>query len=297
MNKLELGVRRCVSKRLFKKKENELDEAIQPHDYTMAYLVCHHVGFYFVVVSRTALTESFLSEFPVFFYVMLVFFCLSLNMFAMMKKTGPGWVEKEPENCEGLYFCKICQIHCPVRAGHCNVCGKCVIRRDHHCPWSGVCVGRDNHLYFYLWMVCELSVMLPVTASLVRYLVVPKPPREWLSDNGGTLLVLIFCGFDVLMTSWLVIGQTLMILNNMTVWEASRRQQITYLKDLPLTMRPFDKGLFGNIAEFVTMAATKKEWELPVADVSQFIAERAAALARIGRKRKSQIPSVTLTTS
>lgn len=32
-------------------------------------------------------------------------------------------------------WCPICQLVRPPRAGHCRICGVCVLRMDHHCVW------------------------------------------------------------------------------------------------------------------------------------------------------------------
>lgn len=36
-------------------------------------------------------------------------------------------------------WCPVCRIERPPRAGHCRICGVCVLRLDHHCVWLVPC--------------------------------------------------------------------------------------------------------------------------------------------------------------
>jgi len=62
-------------------------------------------------------------------------------------------------------YCKRCKSFKPIRAHHCSMCGRCVVKMDHHCPWVNNCVGIGNHklfLLFIFWVniVCCYSIIL-----------------------------------------------------------------------------------------------------------------------------------------
>ncbi|XP_077592324.1 palmitoyltransferase ZDHHC23-B [Stigmatopora nigra] len=84
-------------------------------------------------------------------------------------KRGPGFVEVDresvtllPEEDGGLdirrkNWCSVCRVVRPPRAGHCRICGICVLRHDHHCVWIDSCVGLANHQSFLLTLIFFLS--------------------------------------------------------------------------------------------------------------------------------------------
>ncbi|KAK5604023.1 Palmitoyltransferase ZDHHC23-B [Crenichthys baileyi] len=57
-------------------------------------------------------------------------------------------------------WCSVCRIVRPPRAGHCRICGVCVLRLDHHCVWINNCVGQANHGSFLLTLVFFLLTSL-----------------------------------------------------------------------------------------------------------------------------------------
>ena len=50
-------------------------------------------------------------------------------------------------------FCRKCKAFKPVRAHHCSLCGRCIIKMDHHCPWVNNCIGYDNKKHFILLLI------------------------------------------------------------------------------------------------------------------------------------------------
>lgn len=182
---------------------------------------------------------------------------------------SPGYVTESPPNTEGLFYCEICGLHCPVRACHCKECGKCIIRRDHHCPWTGHCIGRDNHRDFLIYVYFEAILTLLVFIDIASTLLISLPFMEYMKRNFFLLSIISPMGFALFMSSSLVLSHTRMAMVNATVWEMSRWDSITYLKEFPKFYFPFNRGVINNIKEFLSMKMKKTTWEYPKLPVSE----------------------------
>eukprot|EP01033_Poteriospumella_lacustris_P011073 gene11073-7878_t len=69
-------------------------------------------------------------------------------------------------------FCRRCSAFKPIRAHHCSICGRCVVKMDHHCPWVNNCVGVGNHklfllFCFYVFVTCSYSMLLTCSRFLI----------------------------------------------------------------------------------------------------------------------------------
>lgn len=267
MEKVELWVRKFLMRKFTKHQNIETNVGLgeederMPSSYRQFYLLFHHVGYYFYLFAYSGFLESMENN-SFFFYFILFTLTLSLDFYFFASK-DPGFVTKEPSDITDLHFCEVCKFHVPIRACHCRSCGRCVKRRDHHCPWTACCVGRDNHIYFMLWLMVEFALMVGVNGDIILSLIKPKPVIQWFLDNAGLLLIFILTMFDLGLISWLITGHVNMITKNFTVWERSRRKRISYLKNLPDGMQPFDRGIIENVVEFLTMSYTDKEWSKP----------------------------------
>lgn len=67
-------------------------------------------------------------------------------------------------------FCKKCKSFKPMRAHHCSMCGRCIIKMDHHCPWVNNCIGLGNHKLFLLFLFWVFaSCLYSIVLVIVRY--------------------------------------------------------------------------------------------------------------------------------
>lgn len=226
--------------------------------------------------------KSFYSNNHFYYYGFIIIYMSTLKYFAK-SCDPPGFATDEPdveiiENEANIdpnrYYCKHCKIYVPIRASHCSKCKKCIIRRDHHCPWTDCCIGRDNHVVFFLFTSFELfSQSIPCFEVIYNFLI-----YIFYSEDHHNLLLMVFIYLQVIAASTFGTVKTYEmfiecvsgIIRNLTTWERVRWSHITYLKDFPLGCSPFDKGLIGNIVEFLTMKKKKMKWEIKPPDISLF---------------------------
>lgn len=80
---------------------------------------------------------------------------MSKDQRAALESTDAGQKDSSAKN-----WCPVCRVARPPRAGHCRICGVCVLRLDHHCVWINSCVGQANHLSFLLTLIFFLLTSL-----------------------------------------------------------------------------------------------------------------------------------------
>uniref|UniRef100_A0A0K0DE36 Palmitoyltransferase n=1 Tax=Angiostrongylus cantonensis TaxID=6313 RepID=A0A0K0DE36_ANGCA len=71
----------------------------------------------------------------------------------------------------------------PLRAHHCKICGRCILRMDHHCPLLQVCIHHHNHKFFLLFLFWPCCLGIFVTLITTPY-TIRTANSLW---NGGTL--------------------------------------------------------------------------------------------------------------
>lgn len=90
-----------------------------------------------------------------------------------------GTVQETPDPRQ----CRRCMAYKPVKAHHCSICNRCVVKMDHHCPWVNNCVGIGNHKFFLLFCIytCLACVHANVLifSRLSKCTGVPHAQRKW----------------------------------------------------------------------------------------------------------------------
>lgn len=66
------------------------------------------------------------------------------------RSLGQGAVE--PKESSRRNWCTACRVERPPRAGHCRICGVCVLRLDHHCVWwvPSKTLSLDHFLFYHI---------------------------------------------------------------------------------------------------------------------------------------------------
>ncbi|XP_066247171.1 palmitoyltransferase ZDHHC6 [Euwallacea similis] len=208
----------------------------------------------------------------------LCFMSLSgLTLFNLLSAMfhGPGylplrWMPKDPNDCQYLQHCGVCQGYKAPRSHHCRKCGRCVQKMDHHCPWINNCVGWGNHAHFtYFLLFATLGCFhasIVLGCSLYRalyrknylYYQIPNVPIVHLGLAGmvTTVLSLGFAIGVVVAVGMLLIVQISSILGNRTGIEdwilekANHRRMNTNDKFI----YPYNLGKWKNILQVLTLS-------------------------------------------
>ncbi|XP_053717084.1 palmitoyltransferase ZDHHC23-B [Synchiropus splendidus] len=176
--------------------------------------------------------------------------------------TGPA---ESP--CDRRSWCSACGVVRPPRAGHCRICGVCVLRLDHHCVWINSCVGQRNHRSFLATLLLFLTTSV-YGISLVLSSVCPgqNPVTALLYcpgvyDQFSSALCFTCSWYCTIVTAGLLhllLVQLVNISCNVTEREArlALREKTgrTSCWGLIVDTGVYSQGFYGNWAEFMTMA-------------------------------------------
>eukprot|EP00898_Chlorokybus_atmophyticus_P004843 jgi/Chlat1/535/Chrsp103S00013 len=153
--------------------------------------------------------------------------------------------------------CPYCRLWQPLRAKHCHDCDLCVLRFDHHCFWLGACVGQRNHAKFWLYLL--LHTVLGLQLILITFSITnPKPARSfWLSTRLLAICAGIFASIAWLFVAGLWLFHSYLALSNQTTWEVTSGPSISYLRNAPSNVAPFNHGVLNNLRDLLSTTPGK----------------------------------------
>ncbi|XP_056141069.1 palmitoyltransferase ZDHHC23-A-like [Lampris incognitus] len=173
--------------------------------------------------------------------------------------------------------CPVCKVIRPPRAGHCRICGSCVLRLDHHCVWINSCVGQANHRSFLL----TLSVFLLTSLYGISLVLHSLCPRQYVMtalfycpgvyNQYSTALCFTCAWYSSIVTGGLLhllVLQVINISHNVTEREAQvalrNKTGQSRLFGLIIDTGQYSQGFYQNWLEFLTMgdASVAGKWYL-----------------------------------
>ncbi|XP_012712868.2 palmitoyltransferase ZDHHC23 isoform X2 [Fundulus heteroclitus] len=163
-------------------------------------------------------------------------------------------------------WCSACRVVRPPRAGHCRICGVCVLRLDHHCVWINNCVGQANHRSFLLTLVCFLLTSLCGIGLVLRSVC---PQQSVLTallycpgvyDHYSSALCFTCAWYSSIVTGGLLhllLVQVINISYNVTEREARAALREKTARSacwgLVVDTGVYSRGLWSNWSEFMSM--------------------------------------------
>ena len=139
-------------------------------------------------------------------------------------------------------FCRKCVSWKPVRAHHCSVSGRCVLKLDHYCLWIVNAVGLLNHKFFLLFLFYTTLACLEAAAALI-----PIAIRRMLSDDlqGSSAGIILFTAiftfaFGVALIMFLLMHWDMLSKNYTSIESIDHQVAASW---------PHDRGLQRNVVE------------------------------------------------
>ncbi|XP_045557895.1 LOW QUALITY PROTEIN: palmitoyltransferase ZDHHC23-B [Salmo salar] len=173
---------------------------------------------------------------------------------------------EQRESGRSRKWCSTCRVVRPPRAGHCRICGVCVLRLDHHCVWINSCVGQANHRSFLSTLLLFLLTSLYGISLVLRSVC---PQQNLLSallycpgvyNQYSSALCFTCAWYSSIVTGGLLHLLVLQLIN--VSYNVTEREVRTALRDktarshywgLVVDTGVYSHGFRGNWAEFLTM--------------------------------------------
>ncbi|KAI5685831.1 DHHC palmitoyltransferase [Leishmania braziliensis] len=137
-------------------------------------------------------------------------------------------------------WCSTCNMHRPVRAAHCYICGLCCFDHDHHCGVVGICVGsRRIEMFVTLVSVVAVACILPtvvVTCALWTH-----------SEKITTPFQVVACALALVVPGFLsiVLTMTAISMCQSITHEVTTRERIQNV--YAHKRNPYNRGFLGNL--------------------------------------------------
>ncbi|KAM9332164.1 palmitoyltransferase ZDHHC23-B isoform 2-T3 [Pholidichthys leucotaenia] len=177
-----------------------------------------------------------------------------------------GSPDRVGQENKGRNWCQVCRVERPPRAGHCRICGVCVLRLDHHCVWINNCVGQANHrsflltLFFFLLTSVYGIILVLQSVCPQQYVLTALLYCPGVYDEYSTALCFTCAWYSSIVTIGLLhllVVQLINVSYNVTEREAriALREKTAHSAfwGLIVDTGVYSRGFRSNWSEFMTM--------------------------------------------
>ncbi|KAL4511977.1 hypothetical protein ABPG72_012822 [Tetrahymena utriculariae] len=161
-------------------------------------------------------------------------------------------------------FCMLCETPKVARSFHCQICQKCTAKTEYHSSVFNKCIGAGNHPYYYLFIL-GMSILFGVQFIFLS-------SNRTLQGKKVSIISLLL-NLRIFVYYALLTGQhTANIISNLSYKEIGDARRLPYLwKNLQGGyFNPFDKGVCGNLREFLLVISTNKSIPLSQQELNQY---------------------------
>ena len=100
----------------------------------------------------------------IFYYLGISIYILLVLFHFLTSLINPGLPPKkyflenfkmDQSDMQNYIICKQCKLVMDLNKGteHCIDCNICVMGNDHHCQWTSKCVGKNNLMFFNIFLI------------------------------------------------------------------------------------------------------------------------------------------------
>ncbi|TPP54330.1 DHHC palmitoyltransferase family protein [Leishmania donovani] len=213
---------------------------------TTSYSAPCSFTFLFIIPVRWLWAQLELEWIARYYHAELVLVFLFYTLLFRLAYSDPGYRNQREslwEDVNGVpmerKWCSTCNMHRPVRAAHCYICGLCCYDHDHHCGVLGICVGRRRVEMFSTFvsvatMMCALPTMTIICALWTHW-----------EKFTAALLAVAFFLVVMLMPLSILLTMTAVSMWQSITQEASTRERIQHV--YAHKRNPYNRGFFKNL--------------------------------------------------
>mmetsp|Transcript_4912 Transcript_4912/g.16196 ORF Transcript_4912/g.16196 Transcript_4912/m.16196 type:complete len:348 (-) Transcript_4912:49-1092(-) len=161
-------------------------------------------------------------------------------------------------------ICPKCKLTKPMRAHHCTICNRCVLKMDHHCPWMNNCVGAGNYRHFCLFMFFLAQSCGFVVA--VCFLAFDDEGTGLEPDEQSCIVASFLISFSILISLCFLGGfHAYLAVSNQTTIEfyGNIHHRRMARKNNQRWVNPYSLGLAGNFQEVFKYPFSNPRWLFP----------------------------------
>ena len=100
----------------------------------------------------------------IFYYLGISIYILLVIFHLLTSLINPGLPPKkyflenfkmDQSDMQNYIICKQCKLVMDLNKGteHCIDCNICIMGNDHHCQWTSKCVGKNNLIFFNIFLI------------------------------------------------------------------------------------------------------------------------------------------------
>ena len=114
----------------------------------------------------------------IFYYLGISIYILLVIFHLLTSLINPGLPPKkyflenfkmDQSDMQNYIICKQCKLVMDLNKGteHCIDCNICVMGNDHHCQWTSKCVGKNNLMFFNIFLILLKTHIIYLFFSLL----------------------------------------------------------------------------------------------------------------------------------